>query len=235
VHNVNRANTRIPAATVAGIAVFLAIGLLSVRAHAERARAESPGAGPERDRPTAEPEDRSDDDTAPLRVGAVAGVGFPHPLAVEALVKIDGVLALGLEYSALPKTTIVGVDAKAWALAADARVFPFRNGFFIGLRGGRQVLTVTATADLGALGTYQESGEASTWFVNPRVGFLWTWRSGFTVGIDAGVQIPIGPSLTTTLPAGAPPQVDNTIASIANTFGTGMMPTVDLLRIGFLF
>lgn len=231
----SRANIRLPAATVAGISVFLSIGLSTLSAHADSTRAEAAEAGPERDRPAAEATDRSTEDTAPVRIGAVAGVGFPHPLAVEALVKIEGVLALGLEYSALPKTTIVGVDAKAWALAADARVFPFRNGFFVGVRGGRQVLTATATANLGALGTYQESGEASTWFVNPRIGFLWTWNSGFTVGIDAGVQIPIGPSLTTTLPAGLPPQVDNTIASIANTFGNGVTPTVDLLRIGFLF
>jgi hypothetical protein len=143
-------------------------------------RADATEAGPERDRPGAEPTGRSDEDQAPLRIGAVAGVGFPHPLAIEALVKIEGVLALGLEYSALPKTTIVGVNAKAWALAADARIFPFR-------------------------------------------------------GIDAGVQIPIGASLTTTVPAGLPPQIDNTIASIANTFGNGVTPTVDLLRIGFLF
>jgi hypothetical protein len=232
---VSRAFIHIPAAIVAGIGVFLSISLSSVSAHADSATADATENGPQRDRPAAEPKDRSDEDTDAIRIGAVAGVGFPHPLAIEALVKIEGVLALGLEYSALPKTTIVGVDARAWALAADARIFPFRNGFFIGVRGGRQVLTATATANLGALGTYQESGEASTWFVNPRIGFLWTWHNGFTVGIDAGVQIPIGPSLTTTLPAGLPPQVDNTIASIANTFGNGVTPTVDLLRIGFLF
>jgi hypothetical protein len=190
---------------------------------------------PERDRPATEPMDRGDEDTEPVRIGAVAGVGFPRPLAIEALVKIGGVLALGVEYSTLPKTTIAGVDTSFWAVAADARLFPFRNGFFIGVRGGRQVLTATATANLGALGTFSESGEASTWFVNPRIGFLWTWQSGFTVGIDAGVQIPIGPSLTTTLPAGLPAQVDSSIASIANTFGNGVTPTVDLLRIGFLF
>lgn len=226
----SRAFIRIPAATVAGIAVLLSIGLSTSSAHADTTEP-----APERDRPAAEPTDRSDEDTDALRVGAVAGVGFPHPLAIEALIKVEGVLALGVEYSALPKTTIASVEASAWALAADARFFPFRNGFFIGVRGGRQVLKATATANLGALGTYQESGEANTWFVNPRIGFLWTWHNGFTVGIDAGVQIPIGPSLTTTLPAGLPPQVDNTIASVANTFGNGVTPTVDLLRIGFLF
>lgn len=190
---------------------------------------------PSPDRRAAEPIERSGDDREPFRIGAVAGVGFPRPLAVEGLVKIDDVVALGLEYSLLPKTTIGGVETRFWALAADARVFPFRNGFFIGVRGGRQVLSATATANLGALGTYSESGSAETWFVNPRIGFLWTWRSGFTVGFDAGVQIPINPSLSTTLPAGLPGQVDSTVASIANTFGNETTPTIDLLRVGFLF
>jgi hypothetical protein len=234
VHDVTRPFTRPVAATIAGLAVFLALAL-STSLGASSAHAETSEATPERDRPSSGPTDRSDEDSEAVRIGAVAGVGFPRPLAIEALVKFDGVLALGVEYSTLPKTTIVGADTTFWAIAADARLFPFRNGFFIGLRGGRQVLTATATANLGALGTYAESGEANTWFVNPRIGFLWTWHNGFTVGIDAGVQVPIGPSLTTTLPAGLPPQVDSTIASIANTFGNGVTPTVDLLRVGFLF
>jgi hypothetical protein len=210
-----------PAAALAGIAITLSSSL----AFADDAH----------DRPQPPPVERSDDDTDAFRIGAVAGVGFPHPLAIEALVKVERVLAVGLEYSVLPTTNIGGVETKFWALAGDARVFPFKNGFFIGLRGGRQVLSARATASLGALGTYSESGAAETWFVNPRIGFLWTWRSGFTIGFDAGVQVPIGPTLTTTLPAGLLPQVDSTVATIANTFGNEVTPTVDLLRIGFLF
>ena len=225
------------AVPVAGVAVFLALSLsLSVCSSTAHAGTEQVSdAPPVRDRNAAERKDRSDEDTEALRIGAIAGIGFPHPLAVEAMVKVGGVLALGAEYSAMPKTTIMGVGTSAWAIAADARVFPFRNGFFIGVRGGRQVISGTATANLGALGTYSESGEADTWFVNPRIGVLWTWKGGFTLGIDAGVQIPIGPTLTTTLPAGVPAQVDQAIASVANTLGNGVTPTVDLLRVGFLF
>ncbi len=232
-HSANRQS----AAPVAGVAVFLALSLsLNVCSSNARAGTEKVSDSPVvRDRYAAQPTDRSDEDTEPVRLGAIAGIGFPHPLAVEAVVKVEGVLALGVEYSALPTTTIMGVSTSGWAIAGDARLFPFRNGFFIGVRGGRQVLNGNATANLGALGTYTESGEADTWFVNPRIGFLWTWRSGFTLGIDAGVQIPIGPTLTTTLPAGAPAQVDNTIASVASTLGNGVTPTVDLLRVGFLF
>jgi len=211
------------AALVAGIAVTLTSSI----AHAEEVPRE-------RDQP-AEPVEHRDEDDDAFRIGAIAGVGFPRPLAVEAMIKVGGVLALGVEYSAMPKTTILGVDTRFWALAADARVFPFKGGFFIGLRGGRQELSARTTLDLGAYGSYAQSGVAETWFVNPRIGFLWTFRSGFTVGIDAGVQIPLSPSLTTTLPAETPAEVTDKIASVANTFGNGVTPTVDLLRLGFLF
>lgn len=213
------------AALVAGIAVTLFARTAYAHAHAE--------APPSQDRPTAAAHDDEDDDA--FRLGAVAGIGFPRPLAIEGMIKVGGVLALGVEYSAMPKTNIMGVDTRFWALAGDARLFPFKGGFFVGLRGGRQVLSGTTTIDLGAYGAYAQSGAAETWFVNPRIGFLWTWRSGFTLGIDAGIQIPIGPSLTTTLPAGVAPQIDETIASVANTFGNGVTPTIDLLRVGFLF
>lgn len=202
------------------------------------ARADAPQERPaeatvRRDHP-AEVVARSDDDDA-FRVGAIAGIGFPRPLAVEAMIKAGGMLALGVEYSAMPRTNILGVDTRLWALAGDARFFPFKGGFFIGLRAGRQVLSASATIDLGSYGAYSQSGSAETWFVNPRVGFLWTWRSGVTVGIDAGVQLPIGATLSTTLPDGLPPQIDQTVASVAKTFGNGVTPTVDLLRLGFLF
>jgi hypothetical protein len=218
---------------LAAVAVAAAVSVPSLSARAEAAEDGSSSASSSADRP-ARP--RSNDDTDALRLGAVAGIGFPHPLAIEGLVKVDRVLALGLEYSFMPTTTFSGVESRAWALAADARVFPFRNGFFIGVRGGRQVLDANTTVAVGGLGSVTESARAEAWFINPRVGFLWTWRSGFTAGIDAGVQLPINATLTTTLPSGlAGGQIDQTIASVANAFGNGVTPTVDLLRLGFLF
>jgi hypothetical protein len=222
---------------LAAAALAAAVSVLAFSARAEAAEDGSSSvrapSGPSADRPSRE---RSDGDTDALRLGAVAGIGFPHPLAIEGLVKIDRVLALGVEYSFMPTTTFSGVESRAWALAADARVFPFRNGFFLGVRGGRQVLNANTTVAIGGLGSIAESARAEAWFINPRVGFLWTWRSGFTVGIDAGVQLPINATLTTTLPSGlAGGQIDQTIASVANAFGNGVTPTVDLLRLGFLF
>ncbi|HEY8075805.1 MAG TPA: hypothetical protein VIF62_16880, partial [Labilithrix sp.] len=63
-----------------------------------------------------------------------AGVGFPRPLAIEPILKVEGVLAVGVELGALPKTSLGGVDTSLWALSADPRagfLWTFDSGFTI--------------------------------------------------------------------------------------------------------
>ncbi len=170
-----------------------------------------------------------------IRLGVIGGVGFPRPLAVEGLMKFRELAAVGIEYGFLPSTQIGGVEAELWAIALDARLFPFENGFFVGVRGGRQVLDARATFELAPFGRRSESVRAETWFFNPRAGFLWTWQSGVTFGIDAGVQIPIGATASTTLPAGLSSSVDGIVATTTAVLGNRVTPTVDLLRLGVLF
>ncbi len=184
------------------------------------------------DRPAA-PKDWEDKDH--VRVGALLGLGFPRPLSIQGLVKIERVVALGLEYGMMPNLKLGYVESSFWGVAADARVFPFRGAFFIGLRGGYQRMNATATVALGELGTFSESATAETWFLNPRMGFLWTFKPGLTVGLDAGVQLPVKTTFVNTLPTGVPTDINSTITGVANAFGHDIVPTVDLLRIGFLF
>src|SRR4051812_23739176 len=54
-----------------------------------------------------------------LRLGALAGVGFPRPLTIEALIGLERALALGLEYGFMPPSTIGGVDMTLSSVAAD--------------------------------------------------------------------------------------------------------------------
>jgi hypothetical protein len=184
--------------------------------------------------PTPSPRDRARDDDTSLhrpRVGAIAGVGFPHPLSIEAMVKIDDYLSIGGEYGVLPTITIDQVDTHLWSLSADGRVFPFRNAFFLGLRVGRQHVGATGTVDIASVGGLPEQLALDSWFVNPRVGVLWTAPSGFTVGAEAGIQIPISPSVTSSLPLAYAPEAERTI----DTLGKTVLPTIDLLQIGMLF
>lgn len=170
----------------------------------------------------------------PVRLGAFAGVGFPRPLSIEGMIKFDDLVGIGVEYGALPSMTISGVNAQLNAIAVDARIFPMRNGFFIGLAIGHQHLDINSTVSLpeGA-GSYTGDVTADTWYVNPRIGFLWTVRWGLTVGIDAGIQIPVSASLTNNVPSEL--SEGQTAQNVATTFGKDALPTVNLLRLGMLF
>lgn len=170
-----------------------------------------------------------------MRIGTLVGVGFPRPLAIEGFVKANRYVGIGAEYGFLPRTTISGAEIELKSAAADLRVFPFKNGFFVGVRGGRQWVDAKVTASSGPY-TASASMNASTWFVNPRIGFLHTFTSGVTVGIDVGVSIPVAPELAIEhSQAAIADKSTRAMSSVANLLGNETTPTIDLLRVGFLF
>lgn len=159
------------------------------------------------------------DEGGSFALGAVAGVGFPRPLSVEAVLVLGRAVGLGAEYSVLPPITVSGVQASASAVAVDVRVFPLRGAFFLGVRGGLQRLD-------GALAGAALACE--TWFLNPRLGFLWTWHPGLAIGMEAGVQLPV--SAKVEMPALAPGE----LVSVTSALATNALPTLDLLRVGLM-
>ena len=159
---------------------------------AASARADEPMARPEaapHDEPGRDAAQRSDDDDT-FRVGVLGGVGFPRPLALEGVVGFGRVVMVGAEYSFSPQVTVQSVKTRLWGASADLRVFPFRGAFFVGVRGGCQSLTAETTLSAASVGSFAETIDVGTWFVNPRIGFLWTWKP-FALGVDARVQIPV--------------------------------------------
>jgi hypothetical protein len=167
-----------------------------------------------------------------LRVGVLAAAGFPRPFAIEGMVKVERLLGVGLEYGLFPKTTISGVDVNMWSLAGDARVFPFKGAFFFGLRAGLQSATASTQLTIANYGALTESMTVNTWFVNPRMGFLWTWKPGLSLGIDAGVQLPIASNTSSSLPAQL--VANQNVTNATDLFAKTPLPTIDLLQIGLL-
>jgi hypothetical protein len=194
------------------------------------------------DRPANGAPEHSDKRADHLRVGAIVSAGFPRPLAVEGLVKVERLLAFGLEYSAQPRVTVSEVSFASWAVTGSARVFPLRGPFFLGLRAGRQHLNAQAAVS-GYGYTLPITLGVDTTFINPQIGFLWTWDPGITLGIDAGLQIPLSSSTSSTLVSSSMPTVvqqavtpvQRTLESTAGVVGQTMLPTIDLLKIGMLF
>jgi hypothetical protein len=181
--------------------------------------------------PTQKESGKSDGLLDPFRIGAFTGVGFPRPVSVEAFIKVEKVIGLGVEYSLMPSLTVSGIDTQYSAIMGDLRIFPFEDGFFIGVGVGHQHLSAVSTTALPAqLGGGTPGITVDSYIVNPRIGYLATWGWGLTIGIDAGLQIPLAATTTNTVPAGASPDP----TGVANLFGKSLLPTVDLLRIGLL-
>lgn len=168
-----------------------------------------------------------------LRSALLVRAGFPAPMSAEALVRMDHVVALGVEYGLLPTLSVSGVDVRYHAIAGDARIFPFSGAFYIGMRAGRQHVDASTTVTVGSYGNFSGSMSADTYFVNPRIGFLWTYSSGICLGIDVGVQIPLNHNSETTVPKGITPPSE--LTSAIQTLGNSTLPTVSLLQLGMMF
>jgi hypothetical protein len=168
-----------------------------------------------------------------VQLGVLGGVGFPRPFSIGALLKIERAFAMGVEYSTSPTLGLGGADWSYHAIAADVRVFPTQSWFFLGMRVGKQHLTGTTTFSTEQTGQLTESLTMDTWFVNPRVGFLYTSKEGLTLGIDAGLQIPVSHTMSTTLPAGTP--LPGTVDSVTNFLGAKIIPSVTVLQLGMMF
>lgn len=193
------------------------------------------------DGPSSATGDRFDKRTDHIRFGALLGVGFPRPLTIEGVVKLERVLALGLEYSALPQITISEVRVRSSAIAVSVRLFPLHGAFFVGLRAGRQSLGAEALVSGYGYKVPVALGVDTT-FLNPQLGFLWTWEPGVSIGVDAGLQIPLSSSTSSSVQTTVPNAVQPLLApaqhaaeSVAGAVGRTTLPTVDLIRIGVLF
>lgn len=194
--------------------------------------------GPTRDKASSDSDGARDSRRVDhLRLGVLGSAGFPRPLAIEGLLKLERTVALGVEYSALPQMTISSVHTSFWAVAGDARVFPFRGPFFFGLRAGHQHLGADTSIAITGYGTLPASVTVDTLFINPRVGFLWTWEPGISLGINAGIQIPLSSTTTDSLPTTSVSVVKNAksqLNQVAGSLGQTTLPTVDLIQLGIL-
>jgi hypothetical protein len=184
---------------------------------------------PARDKIATSSPDEERERVDPVAVGAIAGVGFPRPLAVEGLVKLHDRIALGLEYGVMPEITVAEINTRLWSVAGDLRVFPFGGMLFAGLRGGRQHIGADTTVPVDGRDAVA-AVNVDSWYVNPRVGILWTSKLGLTLGTEAGVQVPIGSRVSTNLPRGT----SDTVVSVADALGKQVIPTLDLIRVGFV-
>jgi hypothetical protein len=166
----------------------------------------------------------------PFRAGAIAGMGFPRPFAVEAIAQLWTHAVVGVEYGFMPDVTVQGVQVGTWSLAGDARWLPWRGPLFVGLRAGVQHADVAGSLPVSGWGTVNETLGLDATFFNPRIGLLWVMRSGLVLGMEAGVEIPLSTSMTSTWSLAYAPDLQRQIEGLQRS----VLPTIDLIRIGFV-
>jgi hypothetical protein len=208
-------------------ALFLCV-VGSLTAFAPNAQAEEP-APPVVDAPAPTSE------VAPRRVrftGTIGAVSLPRVLSVELLARFRktndpawDLFALGASLDYLPpgvvnfgeKTTLSWLQ-----VGPEGKFFPWR-WLFVGARIGYQF----SRADSEKFGSEVDYITTSA-FVAPKVGALYTFASGLTIGGDLGATIPLF--------AGTSIESDGTSDSNARkaskTFGMFVMPSLSL-RVGW--
>jgi hypothetical protein len=215
---------------------------------------EPPGGAP----PNPEPSEEQDDSNGvfgPFRIGFLIGTGLPDLVSLGGIIKVTKYVGFGINVGIIPtvRLSLYG-DATLSYQEYDAygRIFPFGGGFFLGSGLGYSTIKGTvknsypltpeevALSGLSSPFEIDSAGSVRTMVLTPQIGFLKTFASGFTIGADAGAQIPVAPSqvdYATHVPSGLPAQLvtpnDDKVRSTLDNIGRTTLPTVNI-KVGWL-
>lgn len=143
----------------------------------------------------------------------MVGVGLPNLLSFGGLVKITRYFGGGINIGLIPtvKISYYG-DAKLLYQEYDVfgRIFPFGGGFFVGAGVGYETVKGTLTDSMSTASLppipgitlpssfqYDSAGSVRTLVLTPQIGYFYTTKIGFSIGLDVGAQLPIAPSQIT--------------------------------------
>jgi hypothetical protein len=209
-------------------------------------------------------EKEEEDDNAnglfgPFRIGGLVGIGLPSVLTFGGAIKLTRYLGGGLNIGLIP-TIRISLYGEAQLSYQEydiyGRLFPFGGMFFVGAGAGYATMTGSfrSSYDVRAYQSIapglpdrlfvESKGSVRTLVLTPQIGVQHTFGSGLTLGMDAGLQIPLAPSevdFSTELPAEVPPEViekfvepnDAKVRDTLETVGRTIVPTLNL-RIGWL-
>ena len=211
--------------------------------------------------------DEREEGTDQFKIGPVVGVGVPSIISFGGTLKLTRFLGAGVNIGLIPKVKLSYYgDATLSYQHYDiyGRIYPFGGGLF--LSGGAGYATVDGTltsrqtvAASGFSGTvdYNSKGSVRTLMLTALIGYFYTTKIGFSIGVDAGAQIPIAPSqvsyaseyhVTTTAPAPVAAaaqaefdrqalpikqRADKSVQDTLEKIGRTTLPTLNL-RIGWI-
>jgi hypothetical protein len=156
-------------------------------------------------------EDNNDGLLGPIRIGPVVGVGIPNLLNFGGTLKITDYIGAGLNIGIIPaiKLSLYGEAVLSYQeYDIYGRIYPFGGGFYVGAGVGYETVKGTFSdtidsselaerypeLDLPATVEYESNGRVRTMILTPQIGYFYTSKIGFSIGLFVGAQIPIAPS-----------------------------------------
>ena len=206
--------------------------------------------------------DDTDGVFGPFRIGPVIGVGLPSFLSFGGAIKLTKYFGAGINFGIVPEIQFAyygDATVSYQSVNIYGHIHPFGGGFFLGAGIGYAHVrgTYADEFDISAyapapipgvnLDSFPYTSEATvqTLVLTPELGYFFTFKSGFTMGIDAGIQIPIAPSeidFESHVDSDIPDAVverftkptDERVESTLERVGQTILPTIGI-KIGWLF
>ncbi len=220
---------------------------------------ESPSEPEAREKPEPEDDDSPNGLFGPFRLGALVGVGLPSVFSFGGAIKLTRYFGAGVNVGLIPTIRIsMYGEAELSYQEYDAygRIFPFGGMFFVGAGVGYATIkgSFKSSYDVRAYQAIAPSlpdslavesvASVRTLVLTPQIGLQHIFGSGFTLGIDVGLQVPLAPSqikFDTKLPADVPAEVidkyvkpnDQKVRDTLETIGRATVPTLNL-RVGWM-
>ncbi|MGZ3687797.1 MAG: hypothetical protein ACXWPM_10290 [Bdellovibrionota bacterium] len=167
-------------------------------------------------------------------------LGAPNPIAGGAIYRMNPLVDLRAQVAYLP-VPLSSLFASSANIEAGGQLHPFKNAFFIGAAVGWQNVFTSMNLNFSQTTTATALNLAHI-YVSPVIGCLWQRPSGFLIGFDAGIQIPLvawgGLAVTGADPAGlAGYGASLAAASVgpATHLAQLLLPQITLLRLGYVF
>jgi hypothetical protein len=187
------------------------------------------------------------------------GAGLPSLLSVGGTIKLTRFIGAGATFGLIPSVRLSYYGEAVLAYQhydIYGRLYPFGGSFFLGAGAGYVTVrgSLDQTIDTSSYAqqspgfpnevTYESQGSVKTLVLTPTLGFLHTFDSGFSLGLDFGVVLPIAPSkiefeskVSESVPSQLADQylapIDAQVVDTLETIGRTPLPSVNL-RIGWM-
>lgn len=213
------------------------------------------GPAPAEPSPVGEREERGPDEApqhkcalGDLCMGPVLSLAVINPFGFGAHARYGENWGFGLDYQFLPTVGIINDVSAGWSMfTVEGRWYPFGGAFFLGTGFAYQAAHMSAKINSGIPGAEMAvKGNLSMPAWKFGLGFM--GRSGFVMGIDLALAVPLGgTNVNFQMPTSAAAADPNAAAMIADAHkkiddaankGIKLLPFVpqlNLIRIGYLF